>query len=57
MCKVELVSAHISDAFRGVSDKPSPIANARGCDVLSVSLILLESPPALQSINKKITHL
>ena len=27
------------DAFLGVSDKPSPIADARGCDVLSVSLI------------------
>ena len=31
-----------ADAFRGVSDKPSPIAYARGCDVLSVSLIPLE---------------
>ena len=28
-----------------MSDKPSPVAYARGCDVLSASLIPLESPP------------
>ena len=46
-------------------DKPSPVAYARGCDVLSVSLIPLESPPdaaitgcvGIESHVEKITQL
>ncbi len=49
--KVELTFAHIADAFRGVSDKPSPIAFARGCNVfICLTHPCLRRRPPLQSI-------